>query len=431
MTFNSINVTRWINEAQKFVEVGTLFRDDSLKRMAPLIGFNYHPDYVAAYPRLLPVVAENTKGLTLLPANNNKGLVPSYFKQFLPSERNKSLLNKISDDFYKLDQYQQIEYLTKFRGVFGAVQLNYDQTQQKNKLPDMAAAINLLDKIDSGNVGNLTNNDLSAMYHPNSDYHVVSTYLELDGNHVYCTLQKHATERAANEVLFIQNLMNECGIESAIAVKLEPGDGSFYVGQVTGEQIINKERCVSLMYNTVPIAAIISDAYQASNYENINFMDINESAQKVVSDLGAEIYKRALFTQLLGQKDVSAQNLKFRESGGIWNIAPQEIFNINHDPNTPFKMAFSDTISAYSTIKVNNTLIDMVVDKYKLARELVESSTRDVANGLSKLSEIAFDSGLTRQDAIELSEFIKRTGLLDYCDNDLDLNNSTDNQPVI
>lgn len=416
MSIETINATRWVNSTQEFVEVGTLFRDESLGREYPLIGFNYHPEYLSKYPRLLPSCYEETKhGATIIGGNSNKDMVPSYFKQFLPSERNKSVLNAVSDSFHKLDQFQQIEYLTKFRGVFGSVQLNYDADQQKNRLPKIKEAMALLDSIEKGNYKNVNDEALSAMYHPNSEEHVVSTYIELDGNHVYCTLKKCATEKEANEFLFVQNMMNECGIDSPVTIKLSQGEGSFFVGHITGEQIINKEKNVSIMLNTVPAAVLLADSGYISNFESINFNHINQAIKDSVGEVGAEVFKRALFSHLVGQKDFSAKHFKIKEtSDGSWSIAPHEVFKINLDDKVPYKLALTDTISSFTALTVNSALIEMVEEKYKLKKEDISRAIKEIATGLEKMPQTALDSGLKPSDINGLSDHIKKSGVLNY-----------------
>lgn len=415
MGLETINVTRWLNGSQEFVEVGTLFRDDSLDRKNPLIGFNYHPEYLDAHPRLLPDRYESKNGSTLLGGPDNKDMVPNYFKQFLPSERNKSVLNGVSDDFHTLDQFQQINYLTKFRGVFGSVQLNYDAEQQKNQLPKIKEAMALLDVVEQGDYQRANDKTLSAMYHPNSDVHVVSTFIEIDDNHVYCTIKKCKSEKEANELLFAQNLMNECGIESPLTIKLEQGDGEFFVGQIAGEQIINKAKNISVMFNTVPSAVLLADSGYISNFENINFAHINQAVHDSVEDVGAEVFKRALFTHLAGQKELSAKHFKIKEVGdGAWALAPQEVFNVKLDPNIPFNLALTDTISSYTHLKVNDALVDMVIDKYKLKREDVTKAINEVMQGFEKIPEIATNSGLIPSDVRELLYHVKQSELLTF-----------------
>lgn len=418
MSIETINVTRWLNNIQEFVEVGTLFRDDSLGRKSPLIGFNYHPDYLEKHPTLLPKSHEHgMKSKTFLNSSKNNNMVPSYFKQFLPSERNKSVINALSDEFNKLDQFQQIKHMTKYRGVFGAVQLEYDASQQKNSLPKPHEAMQLLAELEKGEYNALDSKSLSAMFHPNSDSHIVSTYIELGVNHVYCNMKKCVTEREANELLFIQNMMNECGIDSPVAIKLADEDGCLYVGQMTGEQIINKNSGVSAMYNTIPVAVLLADSGYISKFESVNFSHVNKAVSSVVPDIEGEIFKRALFSHLLAQKDISDRHIKVKEvADNKWSLAPHEICKINLDKMVPFNIAISDTISAYTPIKVNEALVEMVVNKYSIDQSTVEAVMDEIATGLENIYEIAMQSGLKPSDITALSDHIINSNIRTFAD---------------
>lgn len=428
----SINVTRWVNESQAFVEVGTLFRDDSLGRKNPLIGFDYHPEYLENHCRLLPSGIEKAEyGQTLLGGRENKEMVPSYFKQFLPSERNKSVVNSLSGEFHKFDQFQQLAHITKYRGVFGAVQLNYDNETQSNRLPSLEEAVALLETINKGEFSRIDNQALSAMYHPNSETHVVSTFIELNDHHHYCTLRKCADNLEANKLLFIQNMMSECGIDSAFTLKLEGDDGAVYVGQTTGEQIINKNNNTAAMFNTVPASVLLADSKSISSFETHNFAHIHHVASEAIDGVGTEVFKRALFTHLMAQKELSSQHMKFREiKGNQWTLAPQEVCPINLDKNTPFSLPISDTISSYSHVVVNDSLIEMAAGKYSLEREQVEKAVVEIANGLTKINEVAFEAGLSAKDVADLKKSIHDSEVRNYVQ-ESDLNNDKSRGPEL
>jgi hypothetical protein len=416
MSIETINVTRWLNSGQEFIEVGTLFRDDSLGRDSPFIGFSYHPDYLESKAGLLPSTPEfGPISRTILNDQKNKDMVPNYFKQFLPSERNKSVINSLSDEFNQLDQFQQLKYLTKFRGSFGAVQLDYDSESQCNRLPKLDEAMALLSQLEKGNYNNLDNNALSAMYHPNADTHVVNIYLEVSGKQVYCNLRKCKSERQANEYVFVQNMMNECGIDSPLTVKLEDNDGGYYVGQMTGEMIIDKGVGVSAMYNTIPVAVLLADTKHVSKFENVNFAHINKAVSSSVGEIGPEIFKRALFTHLFAQKDISPRQIKIREvMDGKWKLAPHEICEINLDKNIPFNLSITDTSSTYTALKINEPLIEMVSAKYSLKPVEIRKAIDEVASGVDKLHDIAIQSGLTPTDIHKLSQHVAQSSIQSF-----------------
>ncbi|MGP4944063.1 hypothetical protein [Pseudoalteromonas nigrifaciens] len=422
MSIDTINVTRWLNSKQQFVEVGTLFRDDSLGRAAPLIGFYYNEEYLQNNPGLTPQFKEKSmRGRTLLNDPENMDMVPSYFKQFLPSERNKSVLNALDEDFNKLDQFQQIKHLTKFRGVFGSVQLDYDASQQSNRLPQPVEAMHLLSQLESRNYKSLDSSALSAMYHPNSDNHTVSTYIELGDNHVYCNLKSCATEKEANEYVFIQKMMEKCGIDAAVTVKLEDDSGRFHIGQMTGEQIINKKSGVAAMYNTVPAAVLLADNGCISKFENVNFSHINQAVRSVADISQAEVFKRGVFTHLFAQKDITDRHIKVKEvMDNKWKLAPHEICKINLDANVPFSLALTDTASSYTPIKINDALIDMVASKYRIDVDSINSAITDIANGIEDMNSVAMESGLTPSQLSDLTRYIQTTGINTYLDKEID-----------
>lgn len=416
MSTELINVTRWVNKEQQFVDVGTLFRDSSRPNSKPLIGFMYNQDYLDRYPSLMPGSIEQDKIKTvLLGPTPEHYSIPHYFKQFLCSERNKSVINALDENFNNYDQFQQLQHLTNYKGSFGAVQLNYDSATQANKLPNIDNAIALLDRIESGDFSNLNSNDLNAMYHPNSGAHSVSTFLEVGDNYVHCTIRSCESEQKINEMLFVQKMMKATGIEPNVVVRIMKEDNRCYVGQLTGEQVVNKKEGTALLYNTIPISSIMAEEGVLSRIEENNFAEINRTFTNSLKGQGISVFKRAMFTHLMGQKDLTDSTFKVKELGnGDWVIAPQEVYNIDLNPNRPYNMAISDTLSAYTDIKFTDNFVSMVAHKFKLPEDEIKKAIIDISQTFQYIHENAISAGMTVTEITPLKRHIDNTGLAVY-----------------
>ena len=416
MSTELINVTRWVNKEQQFVDVGTLFRDTSKNSIKPVVGFKYNQDYLNKYPTLMPSGVERDKIKTLILAQSpDRYSIPNYFKQFLCSERNKNVINALDENFNSLDQFQQLQHLTKFKGSFGAVQLNYDSETQANRLPNIDSAITLLDKIEAGDFSSLNSNDLSAMYHPNSKAHVVSTYLEIGDNYVHCTIRSCESEQKINEMLFVQKMMKAAGFEANHIIKIQKETNRCYVGQLTGEQVVNKKEGTAILYNTIPVSSLMAEEGVLSRCEENNFSEINRALSKTLNEQGVSVFKRAIFTHLMGQKDLTDDTLKIKEQGnGSWIIAPQEVYNIDLNPNRPYNIPISDTLSAYTDIKFNDNFVVMAARKFNLQTKDIEQAILDISKTFRHIHENAISAGMTITEVSPLKRHIDNTGLSDY-----------------
>ncbi|MDI4652636.1 MULTISPECIES: hypothetical protein [Pseudoalteromonas] len=416
MSTELINVTRWVNKEQQFVDVGKLFRDDSRTNSKPLVGFKYNDDYLERYPPLMPGSLEQDKIKTVLLGRTSEHYsIPNYFKQFLCSERNKSVINALDANFNNYDQFQQLQHLTNYKGSFGAVQLNYDSETQANKLPNIDTAIDLLDKIESGEYSNLNSHDLNAMYHPNSGAHAVSTFLEVGDNYVHCTIRSCESEQKINEMLFVQKMMKATGIEPNVVIKIMKEGSRCYVGQLTGEQVINKKEGTALLFNTIPISSIMAEEGVLTRIEENSFAEVNRMYTKSLKGQGISVFKRALFTHLMGQKDLTDRTLKIKELGsGDWVIAPQEVYNIDLNPNRPYNMPVSDTLSAYTDIKFNDDFVSMAAHKFKLPEVEIKKVIVDISETFQHIHENAISSGMTVTEITPLKRHLDNTGLAAY-----------------
>lgn len=412
---NFINVTRWINREQEFVEVGTLFWDDSLGRANPLVGFDYLPEYLEKHPRLLPFNIEGDNGKTIVGKTEHNDMIPNYFKQFLPSEHNKVVFKHTNSDFLNFSQFEQIKYVASFKGTFGAIQLNYDNEGQSKSLPKLDSAIELLEELNAQRYGSLDNNALNALYHPNSDEPVVSTFQEVGGKYFDFTLKKCRDEEYANKLLLIRDLMIKGGANCAVVLKVAGESGNFYVAQTTGEQVIDKNGGEHLMYNTLPVSVLLADSERFSHFEKLNYTHINSALTEAIGEnVSKQLLTVALFSHTLHQKSLNDQHIKIKEkSYEKWVLAEHEIVPVEISA-APFQISLSDTISAYDAIEFDDKLVKMLSKNFELSIEDVQGVITKISAALINIDDLADKRGLSRESIAPEIKLIKQSNILGY-----------------
>jgi len=413
-----ISVTRWLNPEQKFVHVGVLFRDDSLNKANPIVGFKYDSDYLAKYPSLLPESFEdNFNEGTIIGDTDYNSLIPSYFKQFLPSEKNKSVFRVIDSEYLEKDQFQQVQHITKFKSALGAIQLDYDNGNDNkfNVSTDMSEAISLLEQVCKGDYASVDEKGLNALYHPNSDTHAVSSFIEINKKFFHCTIKPASDETSVNKQLMYRHIMNACGVECSITMKLEK-NSEFYFGQTTGEQVVDFENNNHLMYNTVPVSALVSDSRKTSHYEPVTYKLINETLNDAIDVKdNAQLLKRALFAHLFKQKNMTVQHIKIKDLGeGRWRLSPQEILEPVYDANIPFKLPFSATVSAYDDLVFDVSFINMMVTNFELTKNEVHEVLGQMEKVLDNIVIHASQFDLSMADIENEIAAINKSELKDY-----------------
>jgi len=218
-------------------------------------------------------------------------------------------------------------------------------------------------------------------------------------------------------------------------MKLEK-NGSFYFGQTTGEQVIDYENKHHLMYNTVPVSALVSDSKKTSHYEPVTYKLINETLNDAIDVKdNAQLLKRALFGHLFKQKNMTEQHIKIKDIGdGRWRLSPQEILEPIYDGNVAFKLPLSATVSAYDDLVFNDSFVNMMVTNFELSKSEVHSVLNQMDKVLDNIEAHGTSFDLSLEDIKNEVKAIQQSELKMYLNKNtpqVNTTTNTDNGPLL
>ena len=411
MSMDEINVTKWNNQKQSFLDVGYLIRDASLDRENPLVGMSYHVDYLTHNLQLSPISLEVESSRNLLSDKSHNTHIPKFFRQFVLNDFMKLFVELKRPGFVLLDQFNQLQFITEFVGEFAGVHLNHDKsTQEMSHVNNLNEAATLLIAMQNEDFQSIPIEKVGPLinYHPKNP-NVKIEYKQLDGQYSKGSLHMLESASSLDEVLVLSKLMAKAGI-NITSIRREVVDGAEYLFQTDSSFVLDAQMKHIHQYNTSPISPYLIDARYIDSIDTISESQVSQLLRGINKTMSADIMKRALFFHVFERGLCSTVDLNLVESDVVnsWALQPQGVDYLEHVTKQS-KHSLLPGIPKCYHIELGKSSYTSIAAGFGVQESDVTNAVSDIVQAYSEIDSIADTVGASRQHLLTIKKSFNKT----------------------
>ena len=407
-----IHVTRWNNKHKGFLNVGLLCESDGLEKPFPTVSFTYSPEYLDKHDPMYPKELQRVDSSTLVNDADYNAAIPKAFTPFLPNNTMKNVLALLIESFNDMTPFQQLKAVTTIKGDFGLIQLNYDNENQQNNLPQsVGEAARLLSIMHDKNYAEISMADVNAIYdYDKNNTSVRMVHLNADNSYYVATISRAANQQEAEQAKLIQSLMVTSGIK-ALEVNVEEYEGNYYILQHDASEILSPNLADTMVEDSMPIKPFLRSTKYISDEANICAAELGNLCKSVGGMSSAkEFYTRSILSQILSQRDFNIQQVKFKTSDKGLVLAPQRVNPIVLDGNQSFQLPLVSGQSNHVSYPFKPQSTPSLARAFGIKHSQQSQIHDRINDTLSSIGDIAESIGVKKVFAIPIQRIYERSG---------------------
>jgi len=365
----------WNNSLQDYVEAGQLACDPAF--MNGIVGFQYAQEYIdMGLPALDPAHLDpkENRGYYVVPLGG--GILPHYFKQFLPGPFADQLLSHNDESWATLSEFEKLYYATSFYGDFHAVQLNPAKRQTNDAVEGLDDLGKIVDQIrefqEKRKETILDKSSIMALCNSTGKRPKIDFFNSAEGKRQLVKLNNGSFYCDADMLKAMEVLQNASGISttSGVVEELPNGEKVIFQDNYTSAKLPAENGMSVIKLNRVNFKVLLGNFEARNSDTRITYQQmvgaIREYSACPEEDI-EELHRRAIFAAAINQTCNGLENTEMYDLGnGEWRLAPSYSALPNPYHDTEFQVPFDDNLVARNLFSLDNDFVKRMAVSFDL-----------------------------------------------------------------